>query len=82
MFIASQNGFTDVVGHLCFHGAHAGIALTDGTTPFFVAAQNGHLEVCKILVSQAVDIDARRHDGATALCGVPEATPPDHPVPL
>lgn len=39
----------------------------DGASPLFIAAQNGHLEVCGALLRAGAAVDAARGDGASPL---------------
>jgi ankyrin repeat protein len=39
----------------------------DGATALILAAQNGHLEVLKLLIAKGADVNAKTKDGKTAL---------------
>jgi ankyrin repeat protein len=71
LFIACQNGLTDVALALFVHAAvDVNWARTyDGATPLFVACQNGHTDVVRMLLGHAsVDVDrVRAENGATPL---------------
>ncbi|KAL3931569.1 MAG: hypothetical protein SGPRY_001069 [Prymnesium sp.] len=51
LFIASQNGHSEVVSALLAHGVNANTAARNGVTPLFVAARNGHREVVGLLLA-------------------------------
>lgn len=51
LFIASQNGHSEVVSALLAQGVNANTAARNGVTPLFVAARNGHREVVGLLLA-------------------------------
>ena len=52
-----MNGHLDVVRHLVEVGADKDLALNNGATPLFIAAENGHLDVVRHLVEVGADKD-------------------------
>jgi hypothetical protein len=68
---AAEQGNDAAVTCLCGLDSFAAAALeeSDGhsVTPLYVAAQNGHVAVCRALLSAGALVDARRDTGATPL---------------
>ncbi|WP_028372926.1 ankyrin repeat domain-containing protein [Legionella lansingensis] len=76
LFLAAQDGYTDVVKLLLTYDKHVkaikrwltydqidvnAVCTTDGATALFVAAQNGHAEVVKLLLAHAqTNVNAAR----------------------
>ena len=40
-------------------------AANDGMTPLFIAAQQGHIDILRVLVKAGADLDQARDNGAT-----------------
>ena len=57
LFVASCKGYLDIVRTLLFHGADVNKPRLDGATPFFIAAQNNHTEIAKMLLEKVEDIE-------------------------
>ncbi|EOD23423.1 hypothetical protein EMIHUDRAFT_74433, partial [Emiliania huxleyi CCMP1516] len=49
------------------HGADHALCKTNGATALFKAAQNGHVDACRILIRAHATVDARFSSGATPL---------------
>lgn len=68
LFLATQNGFTDLVQLLideCRHRKrNVGILVAaprkDGASPLFIAAQMGYLECVKMLIANGAEVDQSR----------------------
>jgi ankyrin repeat protein len=45
LYIASQNGHSDIVNILIRNGADINLARNTGATPLYIASQNGHSDV-------------------------------------
>ncbi len=54
--IAAKEGFVDVVSLLCEFGADATMTGDDGLFPLAYAAQQGHIEVIRLLVSKRAKV--------------------------
>ena len=67
LFIACEEGHTEVVAMLCSEGAAIYQAAHDGATPLFIACEEGHAEVVEKLCSEGAAIDQAMDDGATPL---------------
>ena len=52
-----------MVKYLVEHGADKDKAESDGVSPLYIAAQNGHLTVVQYLVEQGADKDRAENDG-------------------
>ena len=48
-------------------GASPNAACQDGATPLFIASQESHVDVVKVLASRGANVDAPFYDGTTAL---------------
>lgn len=64
---ASFNGNTEDVLQALLKGADANTKTPEGVTPLMFAAQNGFLDIVKILVHNGANVNAIPDDGATAL---------------
>jgi hypothetical protein len=69
--VASRYGWTDVVEMLLQRGAHVDIedarrAFFGGTTAFFSACSNGHVDIIKKLFAAGCDVNTRDVHGVTA----------------
>lgn len=61
MLVAAQCGHADIVSLLLgTSGCKVDTALHDGATPLFVAAQNGHFPVARLLLKRGAEVDAKR----------------------
>jgi ankyrin repeat protein len=49
------------------HGADVNPKEKRGSTPLHFAAENGHLDVCRILLKCNADVDSQKDDGSTPL---------------
>jgi hypothetical protein len=66
----------EAAGNLIERGANVN-ARDHGQTPFLRAAQNGHLQVMRLLMEHGADIDAQDDDGRTALMIAAGAADPE-----
>ena len=48
-------------------GADVNMAMDNGATPLFIAAQVGHEAVVRALIELGADVNKARHDGMTPL---------------
>uniref|UniRef100_A0A183BPY1 ANK_REP_REGION domain-containing protein n=1 Tax=Globodera pallida TaxID=36090 RepID=A0A183BPY1_GLOPA len=62
LIAASLKGNTDVLHFLLLNGASVDRTL-DGFSPLFLAVNEGHLEVCKVLVAYGADANKESDDG-------------------
>ena len=60
LYVAAQNGHTEVVKLLLANKADVNARHTDGRTPLWMAAQEGHTEVVKLLLANKADVNTRR----------------------
>ena len=60
LFIAAQNGHTNVVQLLLTWGHDVNYKRNDDTTPLWIASQMGHLEVVRLLLNYGAFVDAQR----------------------
>lgn len=68
LYVASLRGFTSIVQLLIDNGADVNRATVTGEVPLAVAAQNGHLEVVKVLSRREdTNVDQENNTGMTAL---------------
>jgi len=69
LFIASQNGHTEVVSLLLAkEGVDVNQAQKDGATPLYIASQNGHTEVASLLLAkEGVNVNQAQKHGVTPL---------------
>jgi ankyrin repeat protein len=67
LFLASENGHTEIVRLLLEAGADASAANPDGATPLIVASQNGHIEIVRLLLEAKAEVNAAHETGATPL---------------
>ena len=58
----------EVVNFLLENGAHIDMVTTPhGATALYIAAQNGHLEVVRLLIQHNADVNKGDSDGYTSL---------------
>lgn len=74
LWIASQNGYSEIVRLLLEKGAKVNIKTNDGTTALMIAAKNDHTNVIKLLVEKGADVnvksaalDVKTTNGSTAI---------------
>lgn len=67
LYIASANGYLEIVEYLISHGANVNQGDDDGDTSLRGAAYAGHLEVAKYLVSHGANINQNNDTGITPL---------------
>jgi len=67
LFIASQNGHTEIVKALLTRGAAINQARTDGATPLLIASYNGHTATVQALLAAGANVNQACTDGATPL---------------
>ncbi|CAB4029160.1 ankyrin repeat domain-containing 29, partial, partial [Paramuricea clavata] len=67
LFVASQNGRTEVVLCLLNCGASINKCRKDKTSPLWIACQMGHSNVVKLLLYAGASVDQCREDGSTPL---------------
>jgi len=66
LWIAARNGESDLVQMLIVRGADAGLAASDGTTPFYAACQADNVEVLRSLHACSVDMEQPEEPGGTS----------------
>lgn len=64
---AATNGNATQVTHLLGQGVPPDSSLKDGTTPLFMAAQQGHTVIVKLLLNARANVNAKGYKGATPL---------------
>eukprot|EP00750_Incisomonas_marina_P027562 INCI6206.1.p2 GENE.INCI6206.1~~INCI6206.1.p2 ORF type:complete len:573 (-),score=162.31 INCI6206.1:8379-10097(-) len=62
LYIASQEGYADMAGHLVDKKANPDLR-AHGITPLFIASQENHPEVCKVLLEKKADPNRRNKSG-------------------
>ncbi|VDH99804.1 Hypothetical predicted protein [Mytilus galloprovincialis] len=68
LFMACQEGHTEVVQMLITNNADINKCRDTGASPLFIACQNGHTEVVQMLITNNADINkCRDNDGASPL---------------
>lgn len=68
LWLAAEQGHTDVVRLLCEHGANVHQLKQPGdVTPLYIAAQNGHTAVVRLLLDYGAVANAAKASGATPL---------------
>ncbi|XP_063448382.1 uncharacterized protein LOC134727917 [Mytilus trossulus] len=67
MFLACQNGHTEVVQMLINNKADINKCRNDGISSLFIACQEGHTEVVQMLINNKADINKCRNDGVSPL---------------
>lgn len=68
LIVAIQGGHGEVVEELLVAGADVNAAMTDGSSPVFMAAQQGHDKLLRLLIAKGADVNAAKTpSGATAL---------------
>jgi ankyrin repeat protein len=65
VYIATQNHHTSVVSQLLTAGLNPNAARADGTTPLFIAAEQGWVDIMEVLLMFNAKIDTARSDGVT-----------------
>jgi uncharacterized protein len=69
LWMASQQGYADVVKFLLSTGAEVNVSRTDdGISALYMAALNGHADIVRLLLENGADIDIKKTtNGITAL---------------
>ena len=67
LYMAAQNGHTEVASLLLSHKADVDKVKKNGFTALMIAAQEGHIDVAALLLSHKADVDKARNNGVTAL---------------
>src|SRR3989339_521673 len=66
LYVAAQNGHTQIVELLLAAGANVNSPRTDnGMTPLLIAAQNGHAQIMQLLLAAGANVDIQRTDSGT-----------------
>jgi len=58
LYIAAENGHTEIVQLLLQHHANKDLHLISGFTPLLIAARNGHTDVVQTLLDNGADKEA------------------------
>ena len=74
LFVASQNGYIEIVKYLTEHGADVNKCRENGWTPLHAVSENGHLESVKLLVKNGADINKKQILIKGHLCMSPKST--------
>ncbi|KAJ9441772.1 hypothetical protein DIPPA_56294 [Diplonema papillatum] len=68
LWLAAEAGQSQIVDMLCRRGAYLQAVKSDGqVTCLYVAAQNGHVQVVRVLLSHGADPNQAKDSGATPL---------------
>jgi ankyrin repeat protein len=68
LYIATQNGYKDIVEMLLKQRANVNCAKNNGLTPLFIAAEYGWIPIVKaLLLHKAIRVNLASHNGVTAL---------------
>ena len=67
LFVASYQGYVDIVQGLLAAGANRDKGNDNNNTPLFVAAQEGHIEVVNALIPSQADLNKAMNDEWTPL---------------
>ena len=67
LYIASQNGHSEIVSILLRANADPSIAKKHGWTPLMIASQNGHKETIDLLIDAKSDVNVQANDGMTTI---------------
>jgi ankyrin repeat protein len=67
LFIAAQNGHTEIITELIKYGADVSICRDHDTSPLFMACQEGHEKIVKILIDNGADVNVG-FDDLSCLC--------------
>eukprot|EP00009_Paramoeba_aestuarina_P006284 CAMPEP_0201524682 /NCGR_PEP_ID=MMETSP0161_2-20130828/24317_1 /ASSEMBLY_ACC=CAM_ASM_000251 /TAXON_ID=180227 /ORGANISM="Neoparamoeba aestuarina, Strain SoJaBio B1-5/56/2" /LENGTH=436 /DNA_ID=CAMNT_0047924199 /DNA_START=262 /DNA_END=1569 /DNA_ORIENTATION=- len=63
LYLAAQNGFTEMVELLLHYGAEVDLRNINGVTPLLKAAQKGHIDIVVLLLKHNAAVDARDNLG-------------------
>jgi uncharacterized protein len=66
LYLAAQNGQTDVVALLLRNDADCNITTENGATPLMAAATKGHEKIAKLLLHYGADHTLKNEKGCTA----------------
>lgn len=66
LYVASQEGYTDIVKLLLKTNANPTFK-TNGITPLFMARQSRHLDIVSLLLNADSDTNFQANDGASPL---------------
>ena len=67
LFLAAQNGHSNIVQLLLTHGVVVDQERRDGATPLWISSQMGHQDCVRLLLEAGAGVDTSRADGATPL---------------
>ena len=67
LFVACENGHSEMVSVLLCHGADVHQSSHVGFFPLFMASQNGHVDIVEVLLKKGADVKQRKKNKATAL---------------
>ena len=67
LFMASQNGYSNIVCFILNANADPNLHSIDGVTPLFIASQNGHSDIVSFLLNANANPNLHRDDGVTPL---------------
>ncbi len=67
LYIASQNGYLEIVRELIQQGANVDLCGVENATPLIVASFSGHLEIVQELLQHQANVNCKTNSGYTAL---------------
>ena len=67
LFVASQDGQTDIVSLLLNANANPNSQRDDGTSPLYIAGQQGHTDIVSLLLKANANPNSQKDDGSSPL---------------
>lgn len=67
LYIASENGYEDIVSLLLWNGADVNQCNNDGNSPALISSDKGHVRVLEMLINHGADVEKSNNSGMSPL---------------